>query len=783
MLYWIRRSVQTKFKSLKQAVRLTTWRAQRRLLSKSKLARTSQCVHTTSKSTICFDKAVIIPSLPGVSQAQLPDPPCPHLLLCNQVPTDAEAELILDAITQAQEEAARLTATFSQRRNTESQSKDDHDHAQEEAARLTATFSQRRNTESQSKDDHDHGGQTSHAWKLAMTHKIDQANIFIRQHQGLLSAIRQLPAEILQEIFLHVAHCHLNHHDLQWRLDLNEHPSLALSQACGSWRTIALNMPPLWGHLPTIRLSRSLMTTRLQMQYLHELLRRSTGTLLDLCIDATHFYPVQADKHHHPTVELLCQHAELWETAAIKLNVCVLGGLRSIKGRLTALKSLTLSASIPPLMLPPDSIDFFEEAPQLTFVHIATPFPQEIPFPFAQLKHYKERFNFEELQITRAMRSPVLETLTMIVLTDEFAFPTLTLPCLVQLHAEFPYRLRFNHANVGCFDNLTLPSIQDIRIITREKNMAPTLWRMLKNSSPCLALKTLAICFESIDPGQLTSLLQLAPALVHLSATLQLNSEIDIRNLAGAGLSGRPHPPLVPLLETCEFFHDDDNPADVSIALNTLASFRCEPQAPPQSLETFASNINLPLILPFEGPWPIRHLKSLSISFSGPESPRLQTQHRRLEDWSFTVTSFDLGILRDALVAKLPDLLYHGYHEQGGIRSRSENDKVGKILAGIDAIRVDHARDIYASDALYALKSIATCQCPGTKNGALARKILDKWSSITEDPDALKHRHWARQGDRSLVYIPNDSDGVNSDRRAGVSVLAPDLAASSPSAV
>ncbi|PPQ89466.1 hypothetical protein CVT25_011992 [Psilocybe cyanescens] len=574
-------------------------------------------------------------------------------------------------------------------------------------------------------------------------------------NQALVSAIHQLPTEILQEIFLHIAH-HSYHHDPQLRL--NGHLPWAISQTCRAWRTIVLCMPTLWNHLPTIRLKRSRTTTKLQIQYISELLRRTTGTLLSLCIDSTLFDPDQADRYdHHPTVDLLCQHAERWETAVIIMNACVLTGLRSIKGRLTTLKSLTLSASIRPLMLSPDSIDFFEDTPQLTSVHIVTPFSREISFPVAQLKHYKERFNFEELQITRAMRSPVLETLTMIALTDELVFPTLTMPCLIQLHAEFPYRLDLNHADAGCFDNLTLPSIRDIRITARKENMALTLRRMLKNSSPCLALRTLAICFESIEPGQLTSLLELAPALVHLNATLPLNSDIDIRNLAGAGLSGRPHPPLVPLLETCEFFHHDDNPADVSIALNTLASFRCEPQAPPQSLETFTSNTNLPLVLPVEGPWPIRHLKNLSISFSGPESPRLQTQHRRLEDWSITITSFDLGILRDELVAKLPGLLYHGYHEQGGIRSRSENDKVGKILAGIDAIRVDHARDIYASDALYALKSIATCQCPGTKNGALARKILDKWSPITEDPDALKHRHWARQGDRSLVYIPNDS--------------------------
>ncbi|PPQ88821.1 hypothetical protein CVT25_008503 [Psilocybe cyanescens] len=551
-------------------------------------------------------------------------------------------------------------------------------------------------------------------------------------------------------------------------------------------------MPSLWNHFPTIQLKPSCTTAKLQLEYLCELLRRSSGTLLDLCIDTIYFDSKQGDKpYHHPTIDLLCQHAERWETVAINLNVCVLTGLRSIKGRLTALKSLTLWASILPSILYPDDIDFFEDAPQLTSVHIVTPFSGEIPLPFAQLKHYKETFGWDCLQITRAMLSPVLETLTMIVLTYSPVFPMLAMPCLVQLHVEFPYRLDLNHANASCFDNLTLPSIQDIRITAREENMAPTLQRMLKNSSPCLALKTLAFRFKFIEPGQLTDLLELTPALIHLSATLPLGSDIDIHNLAGASLSEHAHQPLVPLLETCEFNNGDDITANVSTALNKLASSRCEPQH---------DNISNPNSNPLLSNETCR-LRSLSISFSRTTVRWLHSQHRRFEDWLLTTTSSDLEILRDALVARLPDLLDYRYHEQSGIRCRNEHDEVGRILAKIDAVRVDHARDIYVSGVHYTLKSIAKCQCPGTENGALARKILDKWTPIPEDPDALKYRHWARQGGRSLVYIPNGSDlrtessddisgerrdtsnddelisgrvslgvrdGVNSDRRAGV---------------
>ncbi|PPQ81354.1 hypothetical protein CVT25_015464, partial [Psilocybe cyanescens] len=724
------RSIKTKLKNVKQAVRLTKRRVHRSALrSKAKIASASTCIRSSTNYLTRYAKIAIIPSLPGVSKTRLPDPPCPHLLLSNQTPTDAEAELILDAIAQAQAEVTRLTSTLSQTRNT---------------------------VESDSKKNH---GQTSRAQELIASHELSQATIFIHQHQGILSLIRKLPTEILQSIFLFLDQQHPHRFDdAQWRLP--EHLPWSLSQTCCSWRTIALHIPRLWNRFPSIQLERSRTTTKLQIQYLRELLRRSAGTLLDICIDATHFNYVEAAEYPHPAVALLCQHAERWETATLILRVHILAGLQSLKGRLTALKSLSLSARVrtpTPLPSPGDtaiasSLDAFCPAPLLTTVHLARPFLRSIPLPYEQIKHYKESLDFGH-SLTPAIRSSQLETLTLLVLTHTLIFPPgLTcMPRLVELHVDFLYKI---HNTNNCFDGLSLPVIQDIRIQAPQDNLAPTLLCMLQNSSPCLALTTLAIRFGSIEPGQLTSLLELTPELVHLHATLPVDAgagtghglDVDIHNLANS--SGQVHRVLVPLLETCEFYYEDDyHTTKISTALNILALSRCE--LPPQSVES-------PILLAGD-PGAIRRLTSLSLSFSGPESSRLRAQHSRLDDWFLTTTSFDLAILRDTLVAKLPDLLHYGYHEQGGLRSWSENDKVGKILAEIDAVRVDHARDIYASGVHYTLKGIATCQCAGTKNGALAQKILDKWKPMTEDPNTLRHRHWAMQGDRSLVYIPNDS--------------------------
>ncbi|KAH9484882.1 hypothetical protein JR316_0001784 [Psilocybe cubensis] len=717
MLNGTRRYIRNKFETFSQIVyrvKQHTKRSAKR--SKTTLSRTSKRIRNSTQLRIRASKAVLISSFLGLSKTRIPDPPCPHLLRSNEAPTDEEAKLILDAIKRAKEEVLQLNSLLLRKQ-------------------IVGPL-ERGN---------------GHGWEHVIMHETEEVNHFIQQHQGLLSLFRQLPVEILQEIFLiRVA----DGTDRNLFVHFGKHPALPISQTCRSWRNVALHLPSLWSCLPPIRIQQSRSGMETQLKVLTELLKRSIRSSLDLCLDTTEFFPKPGSiQYSQPILDLLCQHAERWETFNLVTSHCTFSGMRSIKGRLHALKVLTLSVpflsstSVSQI----ENIDLFEDAPLLTSVEIMAPFSRAVLLPFLQLKHYKESFTLEERQVEKAMSSPVLKTLTIRAQTGGFVFPKFTLSNLVRLYVEFWYGPHLNDEVEQCLGNLTLPAIQDIRLLSRNDNMAPSMLRLLQNSSPCAALKTLALRFRYINPGQLTKMLRLTPSLVHLSCTIPVASTIDIDNIADFTVIDPPYDPLVPKLETCEFFLPDEPNAYAYMpyALNKLAAIRCEPLIviPAVNNQPFH-----PLL-----PEPFVRLKNLTLAFPKYDVSHLQQQFNCLEGWSGyqSTTSSKLNSLTAQLVERLPELLI--YHEPGGIRSWGEHDKVAKLLAKIDAVNVTKAIDIYTSGITFLLGKITICQCPGRKNGALASRILEKWKPITEDPDKLRPRRWTLQGDRTLMYIPIDS--------------------------
>ncbi|PPQ92965.1 hypothetical protein CVT25_000166 [Psilocybe cyanescens] len=642
----------------------------------ARLDRTRKKTRIVARKAGRAAKNAIIPSLPGVSKVQLPEPPAPQLLVSNYPPNDSESALIVKAIEKAEAEARRWAETLEQRRRN---------------------------------------GQTSRSWIMVTTHKIEQANRFVRRHKGLISPIRRLPTEILQEIFRWVGQT-TQMADRKWRW--NKLLPWVLGQICQSWRIVALDTPSLWAQLPTVHLKNKKKKTKTQLQYLSELLHRSRGAPLDISIDTLSFFGVE-----HNVVELLCQHAERWEAALICVPSKALTGFHSIKGRLLALKSLILMTPLTHRLHGP--IDLFEVAPLLTTVYLVRPFSGgDVILPFSQLIDYRERLTFGN-QLNPAISSPTLETLTMLELTDDIVFPSVTIPHLVKLQVGFEYRSQHN-----CFDNLTLPVIEDIRVVSYRGNLMPSLIIMLSKTSPS-SLKSFCVRFEFIDNNDLTNLLVLTPHLVTLHITLP-SSHSDILNLA----SGYHNQPLVPLLETCEFYAENLIGADLTNALNLLASSRCEPGG---NLD----NVNL---LPGEA----RPLKTLSIHFDGPEWAHMQ--HGQLENWSAaTTTSEALEYLKCHLHAKLPDLPY-GYCDQPKKLGIGWNNKLGQILAGIESVKVDDVRDIYMSRVHYSLKIISNWT--DSSHGNCAQRVLDKWQPLIEE--SLEDRHWAFQRPYALLYIAKD---------------------------
>jgi len=616
---------------------------------KTKVSRAAKWTKGTKKKVGRAAKDLIIPSIPGVSKVRLPVPPAPHLLRSNEPPTDDQIVLIRKAIVDAEEELNRLEDIFE--------------------TRMIA-------------------GNASRAWETVTRHKMGQTKRFIRQHKGIISSIRLLPPEILQEIFAWIAPSFQQvHARWRWNSDL----PWGLGQVCRRWRINILSMSSFWGHLPTIHLKNSRAKTNLQVQYLTELIRRSRGAPLEMYIYARSF-----NRNKHPVIDLLCQHSDQWEAVTMELAPATITGFQAIKGRLSSLKILILQAHST-VHHEENSLDIFQIAPKLHTVSVSGILLSGVQLPFEQLVHYKERVVWGD-RLSKVVMSPLLETLTALEISDDVVFPSITIPLLKKLQVKFYYR-----AQRTCFDNVILPSIEEIRIVSHRGNLIPSLTLMLsKSGSPC-PLKSLFIRSEFVGHYELTNLLALTPLLTHLDITLP-SSNADIYNLA----DGHQNRALAPMLEICHFYLEDVVGADVSAAMNRLASRRCE-------LVTDEENGDL--VLPGE----MRPIKELSIYFDSSEWAHMQ--QASLESWSDSPTASTLRTARMRLHEKMPELDY-GRPGRQKVFDLRWHDKVPQLLAHVENVNVTDVNDIYVSHQTLLSQKLTLIVCIALSDSILSENTV-----------------------------------------------------------
>lgn len=600
---------------------------------RKKVAKMQDKARASKRKAARVAKDMIIPALPGVSKLKLPMPPVPHLLQSNIPPSDSERVLVKKAIADAELTISQLKQKLERRIAN---------------------------------------GQTSRGWETVTRHKIGQATRFIQQHQGTMSPLRRLPLEILQEI-LFWATLHIRAHnryrtvsELPWRL----------SQVCRHWRGATLSISSLWSFIPTLQLKKSRPATKRQIDYVTELVRRSGKAPLDIYVYSPYY-----DHKNHPILDVLLPHSDRWQTLTIEATPIVIAGFGAVKGRLGQLKSLTLQTPWHRYFDgPPMPLDTFEVAPQLQTVSVSGPFAGEVKLPFAQLVHYKERRIMSNL-ITQVVSSALLESLTVLELSDQIEFPTVTLPHLTKL------QVKFQHESIGnSLENLTIPAIEEIRAVAPVGNLIARLTSLVSRSDTPCRLKQLCVRTEFIEPGDLTSLLKLTPELVDLDTTItNMNNFVDIASLAYKEGSA----PLVPRLETCKFYIEESVSTETAQALNELAAFRCE-------LENDGNDDGL---LPGE----IRPLKHLSVYFDATASPWSHRQQADLEGWSTKATALHLDVAKTQLMFAIPDLINGGLGKSG-LRdkplSKKVLERVDLILNIIEEIEVDDPVHIYVRSLL-----------------------------------------------------------------------------------
>jgi hypothetical protein len=135
----------------------------------------------------------------------------------------------------------------------------------------------------------------------------------IEAHRALLSPVRYLPSEILQEIFLHYAD---NPHPnaiatMPWRLGHISH----------RWRKIALSLPSLWDNIPKIDVSLA-KPKRSYVRALICLIQRSgSSPTLKFDISGYYFSPCSIRKvPKSPIIEEIMLHSERIEQLRVKVD-------------------------------------------------------------------------------------------------------------------------------------------------------------------------------------------------------------------------------------------------------------------------------------------------------------------------------------------------------------------------------------------------------------------------------------------------------------------------------
>ncbi|KAJ7933953.1 hypothetical protein B0H13DRAFT_687223 [Mycena leptocephala] len=87
-----------------------------------------------------------------------------------------------------------------------------------------------------------------------LTEERESLNAYVTAHKALISPIRRLPLDIIEEIFVACIPMHRN-----CVMSADEAP-IILGRICGSWRTISLSTPRLWSRLHIVEPTRPYST-------------------------------------------------------------------------------------------------------------------------------------------------------------------------------------------------------------------------------------------------------------------------------------------------------------------------------------------------------------------------------------------------------------------------------------------------------------------------------------------------------------------------------------------
>jgi F-box-like len=395
--------------------------------------------------------------------------------------------------------------------------------------------------------------------------------------QGILSSLRRLPPEILEEIFLqyHVGG------SVSWPRSSQDHSPWTLGRVCSFWRSVYLSLPVLWS---TFRFDLSGIVNESPG------LRTSVADLLQTCIQRsgtgllrftfrTRSYSGQGSLHlddiSRNLLTLLVEASSRWYEVNLyldDLSTCS-DALSLARGKVPQLHSLRLVSKVTPTTGPGrQAIDAFSDAPRLVKISLQNIiFPTSyLQIPWNQLRYLTSKgCTFFEGEFSTILRKA--HVLEEFVTEDERVLEVVPTPSSASdandLSSNFISLSNLRNLKVvskssyinRIFQLFTTPALTTLSIHARTSlSSTEHILAMLQRSSACHHLRVLEIETSKereaswLENWGILSLLRAAEGLEKCTLKVCDSAETILPTLRiearKMGMTGRPSPSSHPAL-------------------------------------------------------------------------------------------------------------------------------------------------------------------------------------------------------------------------------------------
>ena len=572
---------------------------------------------------------------------------------------------------------------------------------------------------------------------------LSKCTKLLQLHTAVLSPIRWIPTEILEQIFQYCGWQYIPGRKCHWR----ELP-WAISQVCRTWRKITSNLPCLWNRLPICLGEDTLTNLDAQAAFLTGILARSRNAPLYLYI-----YAPFKKYGWHPLIDALLPHSKRVEELAIESSIITMDAFQKFKGRLPLLRKITLSKELRQNSWTTILIDIFEDAPLLHEVTLIGLHTHDVMLPWMQLTS----FNGNKINRT-GLAQVVANSLDLEHLEIAgYSYDAGPKPATLRRLTSLKVNLENPTITSNFFEKLNLPAVEEIEVEQYQGDLLSHLIPMLSRCPRPSVLRKLTLRAATQGEGGLTSLLKLTPQLVKLD--LELPPLQDILQLAINSES----PPLVPMLETLIVHVSTEDIWMKAIPLTTLAHSRSE--------------IDEMLMVSGER----KQLRNIRIVFPSPSSCHMAQVELNgwLDDPEPTSNqSHHFRLWKHILHEELPELDY-----KDPPRTRKLDLKfayrLDRLLGAIEDFQLNDVKSLFVRESglfllllihysqaselhssLRRLSCIQPNRIPGDNIYHFrmrSQEILNAWApSLRKDLVTLQ---WVLKGARSLIYVPvNDGE-------------------------